>query len=92
MPSICFSYVSTSYLTPALNSAKPKLNRNNLNLIIKYISNLTVILKRSFMWGSGNVPGRSKKLYVILSPHPFFLSAFLKRRLGELKSSGARVS
>lgn len=92
MPSICFSYVSSSYLTPALKSAKPKLDRNNLNLTIKYASNFTVILKRFFMWGSGNVPGKSKTLYVILSLPSSFLSAPLRRRLGELRTRGARVS
>lgn len=73
MPSICFSSVCSSYLTPALNSAKPKPNRNNLNLIIKYVSSFAVILRSTFMWGSGNVPGQTKRAAQIPCPHPSFL-------------------
>lgn len=42
---MCFSYVSSSYVTPALSSAKPRLNRNKLNLIVKYISNFAATLR-----------------------------------------------
>lgn len=36
-------------MTPALSSAKPSLNRNKLNLIIKYISNFAATLRNIYL-------------------------------------------